>query len=256
MKITWLGEFGACHSAYAPYLHSESPTNELQQICRSAYFCNIPKQFFLRVRPHCIVTQRHCDKCKSTDNAGRHYFKVITIWGECFHDDVIKWKYFLRYWPFVWGIHRSPVNSPHKDQWRGTLMFTLICARINDWVNNREAGDLRRHRAHYDVIVMRNFCGSAVAVPSQGRCDWGITYGANGSCNVHHALSRLFKSLFAPCGQSVWVSREMLNLQCLWHISRTPFGTHNYWYDPCDIYFVKSMSCITLLRSSFYRAVF
>ena len=49
---------------------------------------------------------------------------------------------------------RSPVNSPHKDQWRGTLMFSLICIRINCWVNNCEAGDLRRHRAHYDVIVM------------------------------------------------------------------------------------------------------
>ena len=33
-------------------------------------------------------------------------------------------------------------------------MFSLICARINDWVNNREAGDLRRYRGHYDVIVM------------------------------------------------------------------------------------------------------
>ena len=52
------------------------------------------------------------------------------------------------------GIHRSSVNSPHKGQWRGALMFTLICARINGWVNNREAGDLRRYRAHYDVIVM------------------------------------------------------------------------------------------------------
>ena len=30
------------------------------------------------------------------------------------HDDVIKWKHFPRYWPFVRGIHRSPVNSPHK----------------------------------------------------------------------------------------------------------------------------------------------
>ena len=30
-----------------------------------------------------------------------------------YHDDVIKWKYFARYWPFVRGIHRSPVNSPH-----------------------------------------------------------------------------------------------------------------------------------------------
>ena len=55
---------------------------------------------------------------------------------------------------FVWGIHRSPVNFPHKGQWRGTLVFSLICAWTNDWVNNRKAGDLRRHHAHYDVTVM------------------------------------------------------------------------------------------------------
>ena len=70
------------------------------------------------------------------------------------YDDVIKWKKFPRYWPFMRGIHRSPVDSPYKGQWRGALMFTLICARINGWVNNREAGDLRRYRPHYDVIVM------------------------------------------------------------------------------------------------------
>ena len=66
----------------------------------------------------------------------------------------MKWKHFPRYWLFVRGIHRSPVNSPHKGQWRGALMFSLICVWINSWVNNRETGDLRRHRAHYDVIVM------------------------------------------------------------------------------------------------------
>ena len=71
-----------------------------------------------------------------------------------FHDDVMKWKHFPRNWSFVRWIHRSPVNSPHKGQWRGALMFSLICVWINDWVNNREAGDLRRYRAHYDVIVM------------------------------------------------------------------------------------------------------
>ena len=70
------------------------------------------------------------------------------------HDDVIKWKHIPRYWPFVRGIHRSTANSPHKDQWRGALMFSLICARLNCWVNNRDAGDLKRHRAYYDVIVM------------------------------------------------------------------------------------------------------
>ena len=61
---------------------------------------------------------------------------------------------FLRYWPFVRGIHRSPVNSTHKGQWLGALMFSLICARIKGWVNNSEAGGLRRRRGHYDIIVM------------------------------------------------------------------------------------------------------
>ena len=70
------------------------------------------------------------------------------------HDDVIKWKHFPRNWPFVREIHRSPVNFPHKGEWRGALMFSLIYAWINDWVNNREAGDLRRQHGHYDVIVM------------------------------------------------------------------------------------------------------
>ena len=70
------------------------------------------------------------------------------------HDDIIKWKHFPHYWLFVQGIHRSPVNSPHKGQWRRALMSSLICTRINGWVNNGEAGDLRLHHAHYDVTVM------------------------------------------------------------------------------------------------------
>ena len=52
------------------------------------------------------------------------------------------------------GIHRF--NSPHKGHWHGALRFSLICAWINGWVNNREAGDLRRYRAHYDVSVVRS----------------------------------------------------------------------------------------------------
>ena len=54
----------------------------------------------------------------------------------------------------------SPVSGefPHKGQWRGVLMFSLICARINGWVNNREAGDLRRHPTHCDVIEMKYVC--------------------------------------------------------------------------------------------------
>ena len=54
------------------------------------------------------------------------------------------------------GNSPVPVNNPRKGQWRGALMFSWICAWINGWVNNREAGDLIRHRAHYDIIVMPN----------------------------------------------------------------------------------------------------
>ena len=72
------------------------------------------------------------------------------------HDDVIKWKHFPRYWSFVRGIHRWPVNSLRKGQWHRALMFSFNCTPINGWVNNREAGDLRHHHAHYDVTVMKN----------------------------------------------------------------------------------------------------
>ena len=75
-------------------------------------------------------------------------------WWRPKHDKVIKWKHFPRYWPFVRGIHRSPVDSPHKSQWRGALMFSLICAWTNGWANNRGDRDLRRHRPHCDVTVM------------------------------------------------------------------------------------------------------
>ena len=86
-----------------------------------------------------------------------HTFTMKWMYGfnleeETHHDDIIKWEKFPRYWPFVRRIHRYPVNSPHKGQWRGALMFSLICIWINSWENNHETGDLRRYRTHYDVI--------------------------------------------------------------------------------------------------------
>ena len=71
------------------------------------------------------------------------------------HDDAIKWKHFPRYYPYVRGIHRWPVNSHHNGQWRGALVFSLIGLWINGWVNNGETGGLKRHRTHNDVIVMK-----------------------------------------------------------------------------------------------------
>ena len=74
------------------------------------------------------------------------------------HDDVIKWKHFLRYCPFVRRIHRSPVNSPHKGQWRGALIVSLIFAlnkRLSkhswDWWFGMPLCSLWRH--HNDLNV-------------------------------------------------------------------------------------------------------
>ena len=102
----------------------------------------------------------------------------IVIAGAGIHDDVIKWKHFPRYWHFVRGIHRSPVNSPSKGLWRGALMFSLICVSINDWVNNREAGELRRHRGHYDVTVMK-YPGHAPMQRLSYRVQWLAWYRFN-----------------------------------------------------------------------------
>ena len=120
------------------------------------------------------------------------------------HDDVIKWNHFPRYWRFVRGIHRSPVNSPHKGQWRGALMFSLISAWINGWINNRETGDLRRHCAHYDVAVIE-FCNDEAIGKVCGRttelCTWFIVvYWVCIPFNFTH----IFSGNFTGCGVWVW----------------------------------------------------
>ena len=99
----------------------------------------------------CYKCCSDCEVCKGAHLTTLLWSKLVTFPN---YDDVIKWKHFPRYWPFVRGIHRWPVNFPHKGQWRGALIFSLICAWTNCWVNNRVAGDLRRHCTHYDVIVM------------------------------------------------------------------------------------------------------
>ena len=72
-------------------------------------------------------------------------------------------------------LGNSPGNSPHKVQWRGALMLSLIRAWTNGWVNNLEIGDLRRHCAHYDVIVLRvNIIATDVLATQLGRAS-GVT---------------------------------------------------------------------------------
>ena len=53
----------------------------------------------------------------------------------------------------------SPVPGEFPAQRPVTRSFDvfLICVWINGWVNNRKAGDLRRYRAHYDVITLKSY---------------------------------------------------------------------------------------------------
>ena len=104
-----------------------------------------------------------------------NYSSIVPIWvNECsvFWDAAIKLPAPSQCWLlWTWWRHQMetfsallalcagnspvPVNSPHKSQWHGALMFSFICVWINDWVNNREAGDLRRQHGHYDVNIMK-----------------------------------------------------------------------------------------------------
>ena len=118
--------------------------------------------------------------------------------GDCVYilrDDVIKLKHFQHYWHSVRGIHRSPLT--HKGQWRRALLFSLICRKIV-WVDNRDAGDLRRHRAHYDVTVMSCLVSWHYGCPSVNE----ITLGAG---------------LLRTCKVEIYVNHQgFANPVCYW----------------------------------------
>ena len=76
---------------------------------------------------------------------------LLTIWAGT-HDDIINWKHFPCYWPFVWGIHRSSVTRSFDVFFDLRLDHAL--SKPSSPVNNREADDLRRHGVHYDITVV------------------------------------------------------------------------------------------------------
>ena len=85
-------------------------------------------------------------------------FSMCRFTNQSFNINISWWRHQMETFSALLALcaGNSPVTGefPHKGQWRGALMFSLICVKINHWVNNREAGDFRRHRVHYDVIVM------------------------------------------------------------------------------------------------------
>ena len=164
-----LGSFRtfACHPLYifctvyaALWVNAVWCTNDLKWNLFHSTFIWMPQNLnnetltLVQVMPFITLAKVDPDLCRHLAHPS-HSGIILLIWRlSAGDDDVIRWKHFPRYRPFVRGIHRSPVNSPHKGQWRRDLMFSLICVWMNGWVNNLEAGDLRRYRAHYDVTVM------------------------------------------------------------------------------------------------------
>ena len=164
--ITWAITFVAFQHWFEWSVNGK--LNTLIWIVKSSYFS--PKNCWcdsdaLNI-PHAIGFRR---KLWSLCCLQQHHIPLIQ------HDDVIKWKHFPRSWTFVRGVHRWPVDSTHKGQWRGPLMLSLICAWTNGWANNRYGGDLRRHRAHYDVTVMSTHTGYTSIVVSYHEI-WFISF--------------------------------------------------------------------------------
>ena len=118
------------------------------------------------------------------------------------HDDVMTWEGFPHYWPFSWWRHQMETLSASLAICAGNSWFTLICARINGWVNNREAGDLRRRCTHYDAIVM---CKGNPMVASHGRT---------------HSSALLIVISIATVSSSVKLWYLSVALRCSWCLPR------------------------------------
>ena len=115
------------HSSYPRVLCQESVAKIVQNL-----LCNSSRIHSRR----CVVPHPWRGSTHLTFHGGA---LTSYIYISYFHDDVIKWKYFPRYWPLMCEIHRSPVNSHHKGQWRWALVFSLICAWTNGWVYSEKA---------------------------------------------------------------------------------------------------------------------
>ena len=125
------------------------------QLAFTAVLCNLKHVTHVMFVDFCWCQMWYLEKCH-IELLGK--VKLMNVVERKPSWDRSRWRHQVETFSALLAIcvGNSPVyvNFPHNGQWRGALMFSLICARINSWVNNRKAGDLRRHRGHYDVIVI------------------------------------------------------------------------------------------------------
>ena len=123
------------------------------------------------------------------------------------------------YWPFVRGSHRSPMN---KGQWRRALMVSLNNAWTNNWANNADAGDLRHHRAHYDVIEMNT---------RKSQWFWSLSRGSNKSlATLTLGSSKINQNCWRFHGSGVIAAPQIIGL-----ISFCTGMHHEYFFEVVNV---------------------
>ena len=116
-----------------------------------------------------VLKDTYTAKCQSQTKCCLRFISLIVLYSFIIFDVCIVielgvWcvRYMMtspngkHYWPYVRGIHQSPVNFRHKGHRQGALIFSLICAWTSDWANSRYVGDFRRHRSswrHCNVLI-------------------------------------------------------------------------------------------------------
>ena len=120
---------------------------------------------------------------------------------------------------FLCGEFTGPGEFP-VQRWRGALMFPLILAWINGWVTNR--GDLRRNRAHYDVIVMflKHMYSQYTSYSWPGRMEYGMPYVSSkwGLWSMFHFSNRLLRCMQHRVVNGRVLQDPLVSLGSIWHI--------------------------------------
>ena len=153
-------------------------------------------------------------------------------------------------------VGNSPVNSSHKGQWRGDLMFSLICAWLNGWVNDCESGGLRRLYTHYDVTVMR--CPITRPMLWGAFCEFGwASLSAFAMDYVNHAVQERLLNLIiysfkiwytGPRYNGIWLPTQVTNRMRLMACCRTAVTPVRWQWSYCSLALSHQMMCRLCLK--------
>ena len=137
----------------------------------------------------------------------RHYGTILRVTGPLLGESTGHRMIHVR------RIHRSPVDSPHKCQWRGAWTFTSICSWTNDWANNRDAGDLRPGRAHHELTVMMNwlfssksFCECKLTTVCCFKPCWPCHHVRKESKVWRHSMAESYISIFCIYADELYIN--------------------------------------------------